>query len=131
MTKAYFRRADGVMLLYDVTNEKSFLNVRQWIQGIEEVTERAVPITLCGNKLDLRNESRAQGISCVDTSQGRKLAEENKAIFMETSSKTGDNILEAVLALSYEMLMQEDSEVKTSAMEIKSEPTKTCCASKK
>lgn len=35
MTKTYFRRADGVMLLYDVTNERSFLNVRQWIQAID------------------------------------------------------------------------------------------------
>nr|CAD7261727.1 unnamed protein product [Timema shepardi] len=35
MTKTYFRRADGVVLLYDVTNERSFLNVRQWIENIK------------------------------------------------------------------------------------------------
>lgn len=35
MTKTYFRRADGVMLLYDVTSERSFLNVRQWVQSID------------------------------------------------------------------------------------------------
>lgn len=34
ITKAYFRRADGVILLYDVTNEKSFINIRQWILSI-------------------------------------------------------------------------------------------------
>jgi len=35
MTKSYFRRADGVILLYDVTSERSFMNVRQWIQNID------------------------------------------------------------------------------------------------
>ncbi len=35
MTRSYFRRADGVMLLYDVTNERSFLSVRQWIDAVD------------------------------------------------------------------------------------------------
>jgi GTPase SAR1 family protein len=35
ITKNYFRRADGVMLLYDVTSERSFLSVRQWVQSID------------------------------------------------------------------------------------------------
>ena len=41
VTRSYFRRADGVMLLYDVTNEKSFLSVRQWIDAVDVIT----PIT--------------------------------------------------------------------------------------
>ncbi len=35
IAKSYFRRADGVLLLYDCTYERSFLNVRDWIQSIE------------------------------------------------------------------------------------------------
>ncbi len=35
ITKNYFRKADGIMLLYDVTNEHSFLNVREWISAVE------------------------------------------------------------------------------------------------
>ena len=35
VTRSYFRRADGVMLLYDVTNERSFLSVRQWIDAVD------------------------------------------------------------------------------------------------
>jgi len=35
LTKSYFRRADGVILMYDVTNERTFLSIRQWIQSIE------------------------------------------------------------------------------------------------
>ncbi len=35
ITKNYFRKADGIMLLYDVTNEQSFLSVREWISAVE------------------------------------------------------------------------------------------------
>ena len=35
IAKSYFRRADDVLLLYDVTCEKSFLNVREWVDMIE------------------------------------------------------------------------------------------------
>jgi len=35
IAKSYFRRADGVLLLYDVTYERSFINVRDWLEAIE------------------------------------------------------------------------------------------------
>ncbi|CAJ1068951.1 ras and EF-hand domain-containing protein homolog isoform X1 [Xyrichtys novacula] len=35
IAKSYFRRADGVLLLYDITCEKSFLNVREWVDMVE------------------------------------------------------------------------------------------------
>lgn len=40
MTKTYFRRADGVVLLYDVTSERSFLSIKQWIQSINVRTRK-------------------------------------------------------------------------------------------
>ena len=38
VTRSYFRRADGVMLLYDVTSDRSFLSVRQWIEAVDVST---------------------------------------------------------------------------------------------
>ena len=35
VTRSYFRRADGVMLLYDVTSDRSFMSVRQWIEAVD------------------------------------------------------------------------------------------------
>lgn len=35
IAKSYFRKADGVLLLYDVTCETSFLDVRDWVEAIE------------------------------------------------------------------------------------------------
>ena len=42
IAKSYFRKADGVLLLYDVTCEKSFLNVREWVDMVEvrSITKR-------------------------------------------------------------------------------------------
>ena len=40
IAKSYFRRADGVVLMYDVTCEQSFLNVREWIQSINDNSDK-------------------------------------------------------------------------------------------
>ncbi|KAM9330714.1 ras and EF-hand domain-containing protein [Gastrophryne carolinensis] len=103
IAKSYFRRADGVLLLYDVTCEKSFLNVREWIDMIEDATNDNIPIMMVGNKADLRQGLVEQGQKCVPTSYGEKLSMSYGALFCETSAKEGSNIVEAVLHLAREV----------------------------
>ncbi|XP_030215100.1 ras and EF-hand domain-containing protein [Gadus morhua] len=110
IAKSYFRRAEGVLLLYDVTCERSFLNVREWVDMIEDLSHDDIPIMLVGNKCDMRQ----QGIVCVPTSYGEKLAMTYNAMFCETSAKDGSNVLEAVLHLAREVtkkVLLEDSGV--------------------
>ena len=53
LAKNYIRNADGVLLLYDVTNEESFKSVDQWISYIKEIDdENKIEIILIGNKID-------------------------------------------------------------------------------
>jgi len=40
ITRQYFRKADGVVVVYDVTNEKSFLSVRSWMQNVQVSTKQ-------------------------------------------------------------------------------------------
>uniref|UniRef100_A0A3P9B8I6 RAS and EF-hand domain containing n=1 Tax=Maylandia zebra TaxID=106582 RepID=A0A3P9B8I6_9CICH len=101
IAKSYFRRADGVLLLYDVTCEKSFLNIREWVDMIEDVSHEDIPIMLVGNKSDLRQD----GIGCVPASYGEKLAMTYNTLFCETSAKDGSNILEAVLHLKKTVIL--------------------------
>uniref|UniRef100_A0A3B5LAC8 RAS and EF-hand domain containing n=1 Tax=Xiphophorus couchianus TaxID=32473 RepID=A0A3B5LAC8_9TELE len=96
IAKSYFRRADGVLLLYDVNCEKTFLNVRDWVDMIEDMAHDDIPIMLVGNKCDLRQD----GDKSVPTSYGQKLAMTYNTLFCETSAKDGSNILEAVLHLA-------------------------------
>ncbi|XP_016102802.1 ras and EF-hand domain-containing protein-like [Sinocyclocheilus grahami] len=108
IAKSYFRRANGVLLLYDVTCEKSFLNVREWVDIIEDVSQDDIPIMLVGNKTDLRKEALLDGVTCIPTSYGEKLAMTYSALFCETSAKDGSNIIEAVLHLAREVMKHAD-----------------------
>ncbi|XP_069817894.1 ras and EF-hand domain-containing protein [Dendropsophus ebraccatus] len=134
IAKSYFRRADGVLLLYDVTCEKSFLNVREWIDMIEDSTNDSIPIMMVGNKADLRQTLSEQGHKCVPTSYGEKLSMTYGALFCETSAKEGSNIVEAVLHLAREVRKRSDNEddrgsVTNLSGAITKKPTqmKNCC----
>ncbi|XP_031411095.1 ras and EF-hand domain-containing protein-like [Meleagris gallopavo] len=68
---SYFRKAHGVLLLYDISSQSSFLSVRRWIEDIEGAGT-ALPLMLVGNKSDLRaGLPEAAG---VHTAHGQRLA---------------------------------------------------------
>ncbi|KPP65344.1 ras and EF-hand domain-containing protein-like [Scleropages formosus] len=92
IARSYFRKAHGVLLLYDVTSEISFLS---------ESTDEPIPMCLVGNKVDLRTE-QVEG-TCVSAAHGEKLAKTYSALFCETSAKEGTNVVEAVLHLAREV----------------------------
>ncbi|XP_025948315.1 ras and EF-hand domain-containing protein [Dromaius novaehollandiae] len=134
IAKSYFRRADGVLLLYDVTCERSFLNVREWVDMIEDATHENIPIMMVGNKADLRQAVTEQGQKCVPINYGEKLAMNYNALFCETSAKDGSNIVEAVLHLAREVRKRSDNEDDTRSVTSlagtpvkKSALTKNCC----
>ena len=53
ITRQYFRKADAVVVVYDITNEKSFLNAKNWILSAQEaVPDDSIIFLLLGNKLD-------------------------------------------------------------------------------
>ncbi|XP_035669176.1 ras and EF-hand domain-containing protein homolog [Branchiostoma floridae] len=117
---SYFRRSDGVILLYDVTYEASFLNVRDWITAVEDGAGKKLPIVLCGNKTDLRPTAEKYGKKVISTEAGKKLAKAAGAIFFETSAKEGSNIQEAVLGLArwVSLRQEEDRESKALALQL-------------
>lgn len=52
ITKQFFRKADGVVLIYDITLYSSFRAVRPWLASIQEKVGDSTPIMLLGNKSD-------------------------------------------------------------------------------
>lgn len=110
MAKNYFRRADGAILLYDVTFEQSFLHVRDWVETIESGANRKIPIIICANKSDTIAECIQKGIPYVSPEEGQALATSYDATFVEVSAKEGDNVLEAVVELSRQLWIAEDEE---------------------
>ena len=55
ITTAYYRGAMGIMLVYDITNEKSFDNIKNWIRNIEEHASADVEKMILGNKCDMND----------------------------------------------------------------------------
>ncbi|XP_052711616.1 ras and EF-hand domain-containing protein homolog isoform X1 [Crassostrea angulata] len=132
IAKSYFRRADGVLLLYDCSYERSFMSVREWVDSIEEGAQKKVPIMLCGNKSDLREEAEKQGRKVVNFEEGQRLAREFEGLFIETSAKEGSNIVDAVTELSRLLASNEDLEVEASGLQLHDpnyDPSKriNCC----
>ncbi|XP_063866279.1 ras and EF-hand domain-containing protein homolog [Scylla paramamosain] len=132
ITKTYFRRADGVLLLFDVTSERSFLNVRQWIQSIDDTCQTRVPLVLCGNKEDMRATAAAEGRSTVSLIEGEKLARDCGAFYIETSCKTGIGVMDALVQLARQMVTTEDVEIQTSALRVcAADQKRSCCGGRK
>jgi len=87
ITKNYYKGANGIILIYDVTNHQTYENVKHWILQIREEANPNVVIFLVANKIDVENEKRV-----VTTSEGKTIAEELKLPFFETSAKEGINV---------------------------------------
>ncbi|XP_036399758.1 ras-related protein Rab-27A-like [Megalops cyprinoides] len=94
LTTAFFRDAMGFLLLFDLTNEQSFLNVRNWMSQLQMHAYCESPdIVLCGNKCDLE-EQRA-----VKEEEVRDLADKFGILYFETSAATGQNVEHSVEVL--------------------------------
>ncbi|CAG5132489.1 unnamed protein product, partial [Candidula unifasciata] len=97
MTKAYFRKADGVIVMYDVTVEATFTSVRNWMSSVQENVEPGTVLMLIGNKLDISEDDAKRPVKQKD---GLLLAAQFDMLFYETSAKTGSTITEAMEALA-------------------------------
>ena len=85
------RKADGVILVYDITSQESFRKIDFWIQELHNKNRDSKVLMLVGNKTDLDNERE------VSFQQGEKKANEIGCPFMETSAKTNHKIKECFL----------------------------------
>jgi len=83
ISTTFYRRAHGIVLVYDLDNPTSFQNVNKWIKQIENKTGEAV-LVLVGNKLDLGQEG------CCEA--GEQFAQRYKIPFVPSSAKTGYNV---------------------------------------
>ena len=55
ITKTYYKRAHGIICVYDISDQNSLNNINYWINNIKQHASNTVQIILIGNKSDLRN----------------------------------------------------------------------------
>uniref|UniRef100_A0A672ZUB8 Ras and EF-hand domain-containing protein homolog n=1 Tax=Sphaeramia orbicularis TaxID=375764 RepID=A0A672ZUB8_9TELE len=94
ITKQFFRKADAVIVMYDITAELSFTAVRQWLTSIKEGTGEDITIMLLGNKTDKEIERQVQ------TGVGERLAKDCQMSFYECSACSGHNVFESMVHLA-------------------------------
>ena len=103
LTKNYYKGANGIILIYDISTTQTFENVKVWINQIKEEANANVIIYLVGNKIDLPKDKRT-----VSEEEGQKLADEYKFLFKEASAKEGTNVNE----IFQELVEKIDAEAK-------------------
>ncbi|KAJ6244139.1 rab2a [Anaeramoeba flamelloides] len=86
ITRPYFRRAVGALLVFDITQRESFNNLKSWLEDIRLNASFNVQITLIGNKVDLSYDR------VVSYEEGEKFAKEHGLLYYETSANTSTNI---------------------------------------
>ncbi|KAM6936950.1 EF-hand calcium-binding domain-containing protein 4A [Xenentodon cancila] len=106
ITEQYYRKADGVLAMYDVTHPASFIAVRGWMDSVKEKTCEGTVLMLLGNKLDLTDNNRRK----VTTAEGQRLAEQYQALFHECSAKTGHNMDELMNRLAGMLVRKDDQQ---------------------
>ena len=50
ITRNYYRRVDAICMVFDITKEQTFLNVRNWLTSIEDTVFEPIPLLVIGNK---------------------------------------------------------------------------------
>uniref|UniRef100_A0A9J7XLT5 small monomeric GTPase n=1 Tax=Cyprinus carpio carpio TaxID=630221 RepID=A0A9J7XLT5_CYPCA len=121
ITSQVFHRADGLLLMYEITCSNSFISVRDWISQAQERAPDDVIMMLLGNKNDSLERA-------VQIQEGADLAREYNINFMECSAATGANVSESMRTLA-ELLVQRKSE-KERHTTLKREPSQKksgCC----
>ncbi|CAL9202329.1 unnamed protein product [Musa hybrid cultivar] len=94
ITSSYYRGAHGIIVVYDVTDQESFNNVKQWLNEIDRYASDSVNKLLVGNKCDLT----ANKVVSYETAKA--FADEIGIPFMETSAKNATNVEQAFMAMT-------------------------------
>ena len=95
VNKIFIKNAQIALIVYDITNRKSFENLNNWYNLIFEINKDSnVIVGVTGNKTDLYENQ------VVDSEEGKNFADEKKISFFETSAKDYESIENVFIQLS-------------------------------
>ena len=124
-----FKGTQGIILVYDISNRDTFINVKKWANHIKDSADRDVCVLLVGNKLD-KNERE------VTSEEAENVAKECRFYFIEMSAKNDKNIKEGFDILIDQMykvfgVKNKSSKIKIIGNTDDKEKKKNCCWLKK
>lgn len=86
MTAGFYKRASGIIIVYDCTSQESFENVESWVQSITDNAIKNVQKILVANKVDLEHER------VISREQGLELARQNELDYFEASAVKNEGV---------------------------------------
>jgi len=98
ITSAYYRGADGIIMVYDVTSAESFDHVEEWLSEVDRYANENTAKLLVGNKADLIEEKQ------VSEETAQRFADKLNISFLETSAKIATNVDAAFLTMAKELI---------------------------
>ena len=103
ITSAYYRGADGIVMIYDVTNIESFNHVNEWLIEVSRYAAEGTSRLLVGNKCDKAAER------VISTEKGKAFADTLGIPFIETSAKEATNVEQAFMTMTEELVARKGS----------------------
>jgi len=88
LTKSFFRNAEGIMIVFDVTNSETYDHIIYWTQSIKIYVDSEIeniPVIIIGNKIDSNKRE-------INKQEAQKYSQELGYPYFETSAKTGENV---------------------------------------
>merc|ERR1712080_30111 len=107
ITASFYRGAMGILLVYDITNSRSFENITNWLRKIDEYASEGVERMIVGNKIDIEDKR------VVSREKGEEIAAKHNVRFLETSAKTNVNVEEAFTEIAEIILDKAGVEAET------------------
>eukprot|EP00828_Plagiopyla_frontata_P022505 TRINITY_DN29097_c0_g1_i1.p4 TRINITY_DN29097_c0_g1~~TRINITY_DN29097_c0_g1_i1.p4 ORF type:complete len:107 (+),score=28.93 TRINITY_DN29097_c0_g1_i1:452-772(+) len=102
MASYYYRDANAVILVYDISDLETFKNIEKWLIELDErIKKQNLIIGMAGNKCDLPGNQRQ-----VSVDKAKMFAKENNVIFFETSAKSNTGIRELFSSVAEEIYQQ-------------------------
>ena len=125
ITYSYYRGANAIIIVFDITDKKSFLSITEWLKQIEKHAKENVFKFLVGNKSDLAEERK------VTFEEAKEYADKHDLPYIETSAKEGININELFESsiksfLSNNKYIGGDKNIKLNNQSTTSENNKCC-----
>ena len=126
IAKNFFRKGDGIIYVFDLTNEKSYKSIKNWLMDVDEVNKSCQKI-LVGNKTDLKD------YRVIDRERAKKFSESHNLKYFETSAKDGSDV-ELIFKEIAELILSNKSEKKMdNKITLSNQPNeskKSCCKNK-
>eukprot|EP00916_Digyalum_oweni_P019565 GHVL01032572.1.p1 GENE.GHVL01032572.1~~GHVL01032572.1.p1 ORF type:complete len:226 (+),score=22.11 GHVL01032572.1:274-951(+) len=104
ITKQFYRRAQGVVLVFDICSRSSFESLAKWLLFVKQFSQHDTCVIMLGNKCDREDQRQ------VPKAVAQKFADENNLRYYETSAKHPENLDQPFLELSKQILDEQTAD---------------------